>query len=124
MKRIVWSACAVLLLSGCYHATILTGLPAGTEKIEQKWASSFVYGIVPPATVETMQKCPNGVSRVDTQHSFLNGLVASLTWGIYTPIEITVTCAAPRSGEEAPMATNAKEFEEKLESGKPFYVKL
>jgi len=34
---------------------------------------------------------------VETQLSFVNGLVGVLTLGIYTPMEILVTCAAPGS---------------------------
>jgi hypothetical protein len=34
------------------------------------------------------------VSKVETQHSFLNALVAFFTLQIYTPMDITVTCAA------------------------------
>ena len=37
-------------------------------------------------------KLPRGVSRVETQLSFLNGLVSVLTFSIFTPVEITVTC--------------------------------
>ena len=91
-------AVAVLFLgvatTGCYHATIVSGATPSTEVIEQKWAHSFLWGIVPPATVDAAAKCPNGLAKVETQHSFLNGLVAVLTFGIYTPIQITATCAA------------------------------
>jgi hypothetical protein len=44
--------------------------------------------------VEAGAKCPNGLAKVETQQSFVNGLVAILTLGIYTPMQITVTCAA------------------------------
>ena len=33
------------------------------------------------------------MATVETQHSFLNYVVTYLTFGIYTPIQITVTCA-------------------------------
>ena len=85
---------AAFALTGCYHAVIETGRPAGSEVITQKWANSFIYGLVPPAMVNTASRCPNGVAKVETQHSFLNGLVAAITWGIYTPIQIDVTCAS------------------------------
>ncbi len=93
--KIVRSAAvlAAFALTGCYHAVIETGRPAGTEVITQKWANSFIYGLVPPPMVNTASRCPNGVAKVETQHSFLNGLVAAITWGIYTPIQIDVTCA-------------------------------
>ena len=80
--------------TGCYHATVVTGATPSTEVVEKKWANSFLWGIVPPATVDAAAKCPNGLAKVETQHSFLNGLVAILTFGIYTPIQITATCAA------------------------------
>ena len=83
-----------ILLSGCYHAIIETGKPASAVTIEKPWANSFIYGLVPPPVVETAAKCPAGVSRVETQHSFLNSLVGGITWGIYTPMTIKVTCAA------------------------------
>jgi hypothetical protein len=80
--------------TACYHATINTGRPVSTDSISIPWANSFVYGLVPPPTVEAAAKCPNGVARVETQHTFLNWLVGALTFGIYTPIRIDVTCAA------------------------------
>jgi hypothetical protein len=83
-----------VVLGACFHATIETGLPPSPQVIDEPWASSFVYGLVPPKTVETMAKCPNGVSKVETQHTFLNGLVAALTLSIFTPMQIRVTCAA------------------------------
>ena len=90
-----------LALSGCFHATIETGLPLGTQKLEQAWASSWVYGLVPPKTVETASRCPNGVARVETRRSFSKSLVGILTFGIYTPMEIMVTCAGPDSPDQA-----------------------
>lgn len=93
MKRIVAAACAAAILSGCYHATIETGVKPSTETIEKKWAAGWIYGLVPPSTVSTTSKCTKGVSKVSTQLSFPNQLVTFLTWGIYTPMEIIVTCA-------------------------------
>ena len=80
--------------AGCYHATIETGATPSTETIEKGFASSWIFGLAPPATVETAAKCPNGVAKVETQISFVNGLVAIVTFGIYTPMDIKVTCAA------------------------------
>jgi len=99
MNRLALLVLGALVSQGCYHATIETGKPPAPEIINQPWASSFVFGLVPPSTVETAKKCPNGVSRVETQHSFLNGVVQILTFGIYTPVAIKVTCAAKSSAD-------------------------
>jgi Bor protein len=99
-----------LALVGCYHATVETGLPAGNQTIENDWATSFIYGLVPPATVSTASQCRSGVARVETQHSFLNSLVGGLTFGIFTPMTIKVTCAAARAqiGSASQLAVRAE----------------
>jgi hypothetical protein len=84
----------VLLLPGCYHATVETGLTPSTETIEEPFASAWVYGLVPPSTIMTQMKCKHGVAKVETQLSFVNQLVGIITLGIYTPMDIKVTCAA------------------------------
>ncbi len=86
---------AVVALSGCFHATIETGLQPGTQTLEKPWASVWVFGLVPPTTVETASRCPNGVARIETPRTFLNMLVAARTFSIYTPMSIVVTCAGP-----------------------------
>jgi hypothetical protein len=88
------AAFGLVALVGCYHATIETGLPAGQETISQPWAMSFIYGLIPPPTVQVASRCPNGVAKVETQLSFLNGLVSAITFGIVTPMQIDVTCAS------------------------------
>ncbi len=89
------------LSAGCFHATIETDLEPSSRTIENKWASGWILGLVPPPTVKTAEQCPNGVARVDTERSFLNQLVSILTIGIYTPMSIVVTCAAAPSDEDA-----------------------
>lgn len=83
-----------LLLTGCYHATIETGLtPSQTMVIEREWAHSWLAGLVPPETMDVEEECPNGVARVETEQSFLNQVAAGITGGIYTPMTLRVTCA-------------------------------
>lgn len=77
----------------CYHATVETGLTPSTVVVEKAWASGWIYGLVPPSTIQTQSRCASGVAKVETQLSFLNQLVSGLTLGIYTPMAIKVTCA-------------------------------
>jgi hypothetical protein len=90
-------------------------------KIESKWASSWIYGLVPPSAVETMDQCPDGVAQVDTQLSFLNQLVNGLTLGIYTPMEMVVTCAEGEN-DDLPIAGSPEEADALLKSGSPFLI--
>lgn len=101
LSRMIAVGSVLVVTSGCYHATIDTGKPPSPQTIERPWATSLIYGLVPPPVVETASRCPNGVSRVETQLSFLNQIVAWLTAGIYTPMTIKVVCAAAGSENEA-----------------------
>jgi hypothetical protein len=86
-------------MSGCYAARVETGLNPSPTVIKKSFAASWIYGLVPPATINTATSCPNGVAIVQTRLSFVNQLVGALTLGIYTPMEITVTCAqGPATG--------------------------
>lgn len=89
----------VAISAGCYRATIETGRAPSGESIRQEWAHSFIAGLIPPATVETASQCPNGVASVETQHSFLNMIAHAVTFGLYSPMTITVQCAARADNE-------------------------
>lgn len=81
-------------LSGCYHATVTTGLEPSARVIDQPFATGWIYGLVPPSTVDAASECDNGVAQVETELSFVNQLVSFITFGIFTPMHIKVTCAA------------------------------
>lgn len=93
-RRLAAAACAVVVLSGCYQVNVETGLPASLDTIEKPFAMGFIYGLVPPPTVETASKCKNGVAKVESSMSVVNWAVSALTGGILTPWTIKVTCAA------------------------------
>ncbi|MEM8560365.1 MAG: hypothetical protein AAF809_05420 [Bacteroidota bacterium] len=97
MHRFAFALVFALLavtITGCYHARVETGLTPGTQVIDQPFASGFLFGLVPPSTVNAASQCAGGVAIVETQISFLNGLVSAITFNLYTPMHITVTCAA------------------------------
>ena len=85
---------AALLSSACYRVTVVTGAAPSATVVDKPWNHSFVAGIVPPPPVDVSKQCTTGVSKVVTQRSFLNGLVSVLTNSIYTPLQVTATCAA------------------------------
>jgi hypothetical protein len=96
----VFLALALLsVCSACHHARIETEAKPSTVTIEEPFASGWIFGLVPPRLVSTASKCQHGIAKVETQISFLNGLVRCLTLGIYTPMWIKVTCAEPGSAQ-------------------------
>jgi Bor protein len=92
-------AALLLLSAGCYHASIESGRKPGNDKIEKDWAAGWAWGLVGPEPIQAHSSCTSGLSKVETEHSFLNGLVGALTLGIYTPMHLTVTCASGATAE-------------------------
>jgi hypothetical protein len=93
MRRYFALAAVAILVGGCYHVTVVTGAPAGTQEIDKPWQNSFVIGLVPPAELNVKDQCKSGVAKVSTERSFLNGLVGAITENIYTPMHVNVVCA-------------------------------
>ena len=128
----------LLLLPACYAARVETGLPASGTQVRQGFASCWLYGLVPPKTVAAAGQCPNGVAVVETQFSFVNQVVGILTLGIYTPMQIVVTCAekpavslmgvevnlalAEDATEEEAQAVFARAADETVRTGRPVCV--
>ena len=96
MRNIAKAALLVLAAStgACYRNVIETGRPAGTTTIERPFTSTFLFGLVPAAEINTAAQCPQGVARVQTEATVVNSLVAIVTFGIYTPRSVTITCAS------------------------------
>ena len=99
MRRIAKAALVApaLALSACYHAVIDTGRPAGSTVITKSFQPGFIYGLVPPPPLNVAGQCTGGVAKVETIHTFVEGLVAAITFGIYTPMSYIVTCASGSS---------------------------
>ena len=96
VRRLAQVAMVAVILptAACYHQVVDTGKPASPTVIQKPWQMSFISGLVPPPELNVAQQCPGGVAKVETQHSFVNGLVASITFGLVTPMHVTITCAA------------------------------
>jgi hypothetical protein len=132
---VVAAATMAVLVSGCYHATVDTGLRPSGEVVERDWAHGFLYGLVPPSDVDVASECPNGVAQVDTELSFLNQVAIILTGGLYTPMSIRVACAVGpdrAAAVEIPAGADpvtvrhaiAQAAQVSHESGKPAFVRF
>jgi len=126
--RFFWPLLAAfLVLSGCYHARIITGQPESDVVYRKKWVSGFVNGLVIPDSIDVSSVCPHGVARVETRLSFMNQLVTILTWGIYSPMEVRVVCAAPTGQAQVLQGHDGARLVEQAvqqtaETGAPVYI--
>lgn len=99
---------AVFLLSGCYQTAVMMDNEP-SQRVERVRVDKFLGGlfprtqpvlandndpIKPSAPIMAEDICDGReVHKVETFHSFWNGVLASLTAGIYTPVTVRVTCA-------------------------------
>ncbi len=127
--RFFWPLLAAfLVLGGCYHARIITGQPESDVVYQKKWVSGFVNGLVIPDSIDVSSVCPQGVARVETRLSFMNQLVTFLTGGIYSPMEVWVTCAAPVENARVLQGHDGTRLVEQAaqqtaETGAPVYIR-
>lgn len=139
LKKSLLLLALVFVMTGCYHAQITTGLEASNEVYKKAWATSFIAGLIPPAMVDATEHCSNGVAKVETRHSFLNLVAQMITFSIFSPMEITVTCATSSAdisvGEQSlDLAANSSEVVKKntyseaveisAKTNKPVYINI
>jgi hypothetical protein len=86
----------VAVVAGCSTVTINK---QGDRKISstptyQDSKPFFLWGLVGDHTVDVSQVCTNGeATQMQTQHTFLDGLLGFVTLGIYAPRTAKVWCS-------------------------------
>ena len=92
MKMMTILFVSSMLLSSCYSYTSVVGEGAKENSQTTKWNHYVLYGLAPVGVSDSKQMA-NGAENytVHTRQSFVNGLVTSLTFGLYTPTTTTVT---------------------------------
>ena len=91
--RAIALATICVAASGCYHQVIQTGKAPGPKVIDKPWFNTFLWGLVVPQTLNVASDCRTGIATVVTEASLLNGLANLVTFGLYSPRHVTVTCA-------------------------------
>src|SRR5690606_41113553 len=95
MKKTFFNLVAVLsvsiLLTSCYSYTSVVGTGAQGNEETTKWNHYVLFGLA-PVDVSDSKAMAGGAENytVHTRQSFLNGLVSSLTFGLYAPSTTTV----------------------------------
>ncbi|MFT6398074.1 MAG: hypothetical protein ACJAYU_002829 [Bradymonadia bacterium] len=83
------------LFSGCYRHNIVISDTAYPEAaVDDTFHHSLFWGLANiEGDIDARNVCPNGVARVHTKIAWYQGIIASLTGGIYTPSQVRVYCA-------------------------------
>ncbi len=110
MKKIA-AVVLAFALSGCFHFHYVTGEKPAPGPMSETWHNGFLWGLAEGAPVDLSGVCPSGpFAQVDSTESFINGVVHAVTWSIYTPETIVVTCTAADAAQvpESPTRPWAK----------------
>ncbi|WP_028296843.1 Bor family protein [Olivibacter sitiensis] len=81
-----------VLLSSCYSYTAVVGKGPQTNQKASKWNHYAVYGLAPISVVDSKELVGDAKDySINITHTFINGLVSGLTFGLYNPTTVTVT---------------------------------
>lgn len=91
MKKLALAAAVAVLATGCATQTYTLSNQSQAEPSYKKNQPFFVNGIGQEQEVNAAEVC-NNVAKVQTKMTFLNGLLGTVSYGIYTPRQIKVFC--------------------------------
>ena len=92
MKMMAVVFAASMLLTSCFSYTSVVGTGAEGNKETTKWNNYVLFGLAPVGVSDSKQMADGAENyTVHTRQSFVNGLLAAVTFGIYTPTMTTVT---------------------------------
>src|SRR4051812_11391676 len=94
-KPLVSLVMAGLFLTGCFHIKYVTNSAPLVEPSDDSLHHEIVLGLVEISDpVDAAKICPQGVSVVQNTQTFVDGLIKSITFNIYSPLSITTYCKA------------------------------
>jgi uncharacterized lipoprotein YajG len=87
-KLLIITAC-IALLSGCAAQTFTINGENSEVPTSQKSQTFFISGLGQEQVTDAAKVCGGAedVIKVEAQHTFVNGLLGFVTFGIYTPRE-------------------------------------
>ena len=81
-----------IMLTSCFSYTSVVGKGAQGNASVTKWNHYVIGGLAPVGVSDSKEMAAGATDyTVTTKQSFVNGLIAALTFSIYTPTTTTVT---------------------------------
>lgn len=90
-------ACLTLVLAtaaGCYSVTARPdgGFKVATKPTYEQRQDFYLWGLVGENHIDTKQVCPGGAAQIQSQVTFVDGLLNLVTLGIYSPQSARIWC--------------------------------
>jgi Bor protein len=85
---------ALLLLAGCYSVTVRPdgGYKVATKPTYEQRQDFYLWGLVGESHIDVKEVCKAGPVQFQSQRTFVDGLLALVTLGIYAPESARVWC--------------------------------
>ena len=95
MKKLILITALSLVATGCAQQTFVM-TPQESEPTTEQSHHFFISGLAQKKEIDAAKVCGgiDKVAKVEVQETFVNGLLAAVTFGIYTPREARVYCKA------------------------------
>jgi hypothetical protein len=92
MKKLTLLTAICFLMSSCYHATHIVGNgPSGSTEVKGK-NTYFIFGLAQGKQADTKAMADGATDyKIEVEHSFVDGLLNLITFGIYNPTSVVVT---------------------------------
>lgn len=94
MKKVLLPLVAAVALSGCAAQTFYVNGNSNAAPTQEKMQTFWIYGIGQEQAIDAARVCGGSdkVVKVETQQTFIDGLLGMVTFGIYTPRDAKVFC--------------------------------
>lgn len=87
----------VLLLAGCSVVSFDVSDEKARNTPHMTGRNDFyIGGVGQEQIIPVMETCRNGISTLKVKYTFIDGLLAVVTMGIYTPNTYEIYCSRPR----------------------------
>jgi hypothetical protein len=85
-------------LTGCYKVQVNANPSVARGVESSKTVNFFIFGLVGQPTLDVRDFCGGGeAATVQTSATFINGLLGGITFGLWTPRTVTVSCTAGKA---------------------------
>ena len=92
-NRMILCVLTALSLSAC-HTMSFDVAEGPSGKIVQERRSFYFWGLTPTRSIDVLQYCPAGAVAVSEEETFVDGVFAAITLGIWSPRTSYYHCAS------------------------------
>jgi len=92
LRMVAGAMLCMFMMTSCYtYNTVVGEGPKGTTEVKE-WNNYLLFGLIDVGTSDPKQLAGGATNyNVKVQHTFVNGLLYAVTFGIYAPTTTTVT---------------------------------